>query len=179
LIVVRGLMGTGKSTLATALADTLGAELAPTDRVRRELFGPSEQPALFNEGLYRPQTRAQVYQELLRRAEQALEERLPVVLDGTFLSAADRSRAVELARERGAIPLVVRCRCPQETAMRRIADRAAGGATLSEARPELFQLQRQQEQADPPSLISMDLDTTESLPSQLRSVLVWLKQTVR
>ena len=41
LIVVGGLMGTGKSTLAAALAEALGTELLSTDPIRRNYLAPA------------------------------------------------------------------------------------------------------------------------------------------
>ncbi len=41
LIVLGGLMGSGKTTLANALAEALGCEVLRTDLIRREMFGPA------------------------------------------------------------------------------------------------------------------------------------------
>ena len=52
LIVVRGLMGTGKSTLAKELAESLGAELLRTDVVRRILFPSHDPSTAYGQGRY-------------------------------------------------------------------------------------------------------------------------------
>lgn len=72
LVVVGGLPGTGKSTLAAGLGDACGATVLRSDEIRKELTGlaPHEPaPAAFGEGLYRPELTAATYTEMLRRAE--------------------------------------------------------------------------------------------------------------
>ena len=170
VLIVRGLMGTGKSTLATTLAETFGTELLSTDHIRRELFGTPAEPQAYGAGRYRPESRQKVYQEMFRRTAQMLDEGLSVVLDGTFLSADLRTEIAALARRRGARPLVVECRCPAETARQRIAQRADEMKTLSDARPELFDLQRRKEEPNPPGLSVVEVDTTEAVGLQLDTV---------
>lgn len=169
VLVVGGLMGTGKSTLASALADALGLDVLGTDALRREMFGRSQQPAAFGEGIYRPAARRQVYFEMLDRAEGLLDERLSVVLDGTFLDSEPRTRLVELCRRRGATALFVRCWCPPEVARKRIA--ARGTRTASEARPELLDQQLATADDRAIGLPTVEVDTTEDLPLQVQAVL--------
>lgn len=176
LIVVRGLTGTGKSTLAAALAESLGIDLLQTDAIRQEIFGPADGSAKYNEDRYRPENRERVYREMLRLAGENLSHRLGVLLDGTFLSASLRSEVVSLAQQYGATALIVNCRCPDEVAVQRIADRIAGGQTLSEARPELFRYQQQEEEPFSPSLPILDIDTTGSLPVMTESVFARLRR---
>ncbi|HEV3003466.1 MAG TPA: AAA family ATPase [Pirellulales bacterium] len=175
-IVVTGLMGSGKSTLAKALAELLGAELVQTDQVRRELLGPSSTPSGFNQGPYRPEVRDRVYDEVLRRTEEVLGKGLSVVLDGTFLAARHRQRAIAEARRRCAVPLVVRCSCAADVALERIARRAAAGTSQSEARPELYRLQQTEYEADPPGEATLEIETTTTLRVQEAVVLDRLKQ---
>jgi aminoglycoside phosphotransferase family enzyme/predicted kinase len=179
LIVIRGLMGVGKTTLAEALAERLGGELLQTDKLRKELFGPSAAPAEFNQDRYRPENRLRVYDELFLRAEQDLKEGLSVVLDGTFLTADLRRRAAGLARAAGALPCLVHGDCPVDVAVERIAERAADGETNSDATAELYELQRAQQEPDPPELRSVDIDTTLTVGLQLADVTERLRQLLK
>ncbi len=124
LLVVRGLSGTGKTTLATRLAETLGIERFETDAIRRELFGKSDSPAGYGEANYEPERRARVYDELLRRAGALIETGRSVIVDGTFLTTASRATAPALAGGGRAIPLVVQCHSTEEVARERIEARA-------------------------------------------------------
>jgi len=171
LLVVHGLMGSGKSTLAAALADQFGGELFSTDTIRRQMFGPSGAPAGYNAGPYRPKNRLAVYWQMFDRAEESLKQRIPAVLDGTFISRALREQAVELALRHSARAAIVHCCCPPEIAKRRIVERAAAGPNLSEARPNLYERQRADEEPNPPELAAIDVDTTASPTAQLALVL--------
>jgi len=75
LVVVCGLSGSGKSTIAAALARELGLELLSSDRIRKELAGvPLQQHSLdkYGSGLYAPAASEATYRELLARADSAL-----------------------------------------------------------------------------------------------------------
>src|SRR5262249_8947503 len=52
LIVVMGLAGTGKTSLARAVAGELGLRVVSTDAVRQELFGGEKGAAAYGEGAY-------------------------------------------------------------------------------------------------------------------------------
>ncbi len=171
LIVVSGLMGTGKTTLAEGIAHSLGCELIQTDHLRREMFGPSRAPAGYGQGNYCPENRQLVYDEMFRRAREALTEGLSVILDGAFLAASQRRRAVDLVHAEGAVACVVRCHCPPEVALERLADRARRSDAFSEARPELFAAQNQQQEPDPAGSDVLEVDTTQSLALQSAAVI--------
>ncbi|MGI9430046.1 MAG: AAA family ATPase, partial [Bythopirellula sp.] len=153
LIVLGGLMGTGKSTLACGLADVIASKTISTDHIRHSLFGVSEAPAAFSRGHYRPELRLQVYGEMFNRAQEYLDGGRSVVLDGTFLTNDLRLRAMELGRKHGATPVFVECECPKEKARSRIYGRSASGRALSEARPGLLN-QQAAEREDPPASIN-------------------------
>jgi hypothetical protein len=75
LVLVGGLPGTGKSTVAERLASELGAVVLSSDRVSKELAGlrPEESAGDdYRAGLYIPETTERVYGELLGRAEALL-----------------------------------------------------------------------------------------------------------
>ena len=164
-------MGTGKSTLATALSETLSLEMLSTDAIRRELFSSAPQSADYNEGNYAPELRRRVYEELLNRAGQQVNQGASVVMDGAFLTNELREAAVALAQRAGAVLLLVRCQCSAAVARKRIAARLAAGRSLSEARPDLLS---QQEHDDEPllsKLPQLKVDSTTSLGEQIDAVI--------
>ena len=162
--------------LASTLAESLAVELLQTDAMRQQLLGSSEMPLEYGQGHYRPEARARVYQEMLRRARVLLDARRSVVLDGTFLSADLRGEAAELAKRYGAETLVVRCDCPDDVARERIADRIEKGTSLSEARPDFYERQKEANECDPPDLPVLNVDTTASQPAILETVFVALRE---
>jgi aminoglycoside phosphotransferase family enzyme/predicted kinase len=171
LIVVSGLMGSGKSTLAAHLGNKLGATIFSTDAIRRELFGPSQQPAEYGAGNYRPEDRLRVYDEMSRRAAKHLHDGLSVILDGAFLTTPLRSAARDIAAAANCPRAIVHCHCPAETALGRIAARRKAGKSVSEARPELFEHQRREEEPSASEFDSLEVDTTQSIDRQIELVL--------
>jgi hypothetical protein len=164
LFVMVGAAGTGKSTVAAALADALGLEHLRTDAIRHELAGGREAGAEVGEGTYSLTMTDRTYAELFIRADALLRESVSVVLDGTFRDARHRFRAVELARASAAEIHFIYCRCPRELAHTRIVDRLARRDDISDARPEIHDRQQQEFDlaTDWPELPVIELET--SLP---------------
>ena len=177
LIVVRGLPGSGKSTLAGAIVEALNVELLQTDAVRREMFGQPSTNADYDQQQYNPEARTQVYEEMFRRARVLLDANRSVVLDGTFLSNEQRRTAIGLAQQYEAEPLVVHCTCPKVVALGRIGARMKAGTSLSDARPDFFDLQQQADEPDTMESLGLTVDTTESLPEIQQKVLTRLRDS--
>ena len=101
LLCIGGLSGTGKTTLAAALAPQLGG--APgaihvrSDGERKVLAGVTETQRLPPES-YTREASFEVYAACLGRAERALEAGHSVVLDAVFAQQGERQAAEELAR---------------------------------------------------------------------------------
>ena len=172
-------MGTGKSTLAAELSRTLAIDLLRTDVVRQELQGPSKHPANYAEGLYSTAGRTAVYNELFERAAILLRDGLSVILDGTFLAASLIERSAELAQNYGATFLYVRCTCTREVSLQRISDRDQKGLDPSEARTELYDLQKEEQEAPPASISVREVDTQQPLPHQAAMVQSTLAELLR
>jgi len=106
LILVAGLPGAGKSTLAKGLAEHAGFKWIRSDVVRKELAGlPSNEPARsdFEEGIYGSAWTDRTYAECLHRAERRLLDGERVIVDASFVEERRRRPFLELA-ERLAIP---------------------------------------------------------------------------
>ncbi len=175
LLVVFGLPGTGKSTLAAAMADSLGIAHLQTDALRREVYGAGDDRPEYNEQTYSLENRLVIYERMFDRCRELLSDGNSVVLDGRFPQASLRLRADEIAREHDAKALFVRCTCPDDVARQRISGRLVAGGSLSETRPEFFDLQRREDEADPDSLPIRKVDSTGSVPGQVMEVLAYLR----
>ena len=141
LVAVGGAVGSGKTTVANALADALGGVSISSDRVRKHTLGleaSQRAPA----SAYEASERRRIYGAILDRAEATLESGRTVILDATFGCAALRDRVLSLARRCDVPSFFVEVRCQPDVARRRLAQRAAAGRSASDAGPELHDASR-------------------------------------
>jgi uncharacterized protein len=126
LLLVGGLPGTGKSTLAAELAARSGFELIRSDLVRKELADKlvtSDASATFEQGIYTPEWTERTYAECLRRAEKHLFEGRRVVVDASFRQDAPRRQFLEAADHWGVPTMLWVCQAETEVVRQRIAAR--------------------------------------------------------
>lgn len=149
LVVVCGLPGVGKTTVADGIADRVHGELIRTDVVRKEIFDDPE---------YTDEETGMVYKEMLERAERTLQRGENVVLDGTFHQMTFRRRARKLAEELDEEFRVVKVECSTDVVKRRIRDRTEDA---SDADFEIHLLY--QDTFDPLSLDYVQVDNSRGL----------------
>lgn len=134
LVLVGGLPGTGKTTLANALADTLGWSLFSSDEVRRDQ-GRRAGAVPYGTGSYGEESLAGTYTEMLARAGIALALGESVILDASWRRGTWRRWARQLASERWADVVELQCRAPLDVAVARLAGRRSVEGGLSDATP--------------------------------------------
>jgi aminoglycoside phosphotransferase family enzyme/predicted kinase len=127
LLLIGGLPGTGKSTLARKLTERLNAHIIRSDSVRKQLAGLQEEdqssPSAFGEGIYDARWTDQTYSECLKRAEQRLVEGGRVIIDASFSTEQRRHDAIDLA-DRYCVPTTFfLCTAEPETVRTRLAQR--------------------------------------------------------
>jgi hypothetical protein len=141
LVVVVGLSGTGKSTVATTLQARTGFLHLNSDATRKRLAGLAL-TARPGAELYTPARNAATYAALYAAAAEALSAGRGVILDATFQRRADRNAARAIARRAGVPILFVECTCPEDEVRRRLAERARRGHDASDADWAIYQQQR-------------------------------------
>jgi len=143
LVLVGGVVGSGKSTAAARLAEALdrtqGVALLSSDRVRKHMAGIDALERTVSgpdAGLYAPEAVARTYAGLLARAEPVLRSGRAAVLDATWSSREERARARALADSISAPVVFVEVRCDPSLLEGRLARRQQAGADPSDAGPE-------------------------------------------
>ncbi len=145
LIVICGLMGTGKSTLAAALAKRTGFHLIRSDEVRKALAGVEKgghRYETFGEGIYSEKFFDVTYDALFEKTLKLLKKGGGVILDASFKRVCYRLCAREVAERFGADFLLIECRCPDEVVKGRLKERASEGTDASDGRWEVFARQK-------------------------------------
>ncbi|MEZ5170349.1 MAG: AAA family ATPase [Acidimicrobiia bacterium] len=128
MVLVGGLPGTGKTTLASGLADDTGFVLLRSDTIRRELARES--------GIsYDDSSKDSVYDEMLRRAGTLLANGESVVLDASWTARRHRQEAEVVAEHTMTDVIALRTDLPREVAFERIEQRQAQGTDESQATP--------------------------------------------
>jgi predicted kinase len=145
LILVAGLMGTGKSVMARALAPLVGAQIIQTDAVRKEMLRiPASEHHYeeFGQGIYSPDTSRRTYEKALEIALGKLKTAGAVIIDASYKDRVERLRALEAGRRAGADVFVLECTCPEDIIEKRLQSRQSGGGDVSDGRWEIFQAQK-------------------------------------
>ncbi len=144
MVVIFGLMATGKTTLARALGQALGWPVVESDQVRKTLAGlaPTTRATVaFGQGIYAADFSTRTYGEMRRQAAAHLAAGVSVILDGSYKRAGERELVRQMAREHGAAALFVYCECPAAEARRRLGLRLTDPQAISDGRLELFEAQ--------------------------------------
>ncbi|MDZ7746119.1 MAG: AAA family ATPase [Halobacteriales archaeon] len=141
LVAISGVPGTGKTTVAEAIADRIDATVLRTDVVRKELYDDPE---------YTETETETVYDEVLERARKRLATE-NVVVDATFRTREVRDAARVVAEETDSVFRLVGVDCDDAVVRERIRERTDDE---SDADIEVYELFREQyEPLDAPDLV--------------------------
>lgn len=175
VVMVGGGPGTGKSTVASGVAQAIGGAWLRADEVRKDLAGVAHDEHAFAEpdgGIYSPDMSERTRGELRRQAGELLRRGISVVLDSTWQADADRVAVRDLADAAGAELTELRCDLPPAIAKERIARRLASLYEPSDATPDLVDAIG--ERFDPwPEAATIDTSTSieTSIAAALQAIL--------
>jgi aminoglycoside phosphotransferase family enzyme/predicted kinase len=175
LFITVGLVGTGKSTLAQAMAKRLGLVVIASDVTRKQLAGiPVTEHRFegFDSGIYSAELSRKTYDKMFSGAGDILGEGGSVVLDASFIRAEERLKARRLAEETGADFFIIECKLDEANIKKRLERRLKGKA-ISDGRWEIYRPQKEVfdpvREATPPKRVI--IDTSKPLAENIRQVL--------
>jgi aminoglycoside phosphotransferase family enzyme/predicted kinase len=129
LIAIGGLSGSGKTSVAEALAALVGAppgaRIVESDRIRKAMHGVPAETKLPDRA-YRPEVSDRVYGEMAWRAGLILSEGGSVVADAVFDRPADRNRMEKAASDRAAAFAGFWLEADPLVLWRRVSERSGG-----------------------------------------------------
>jgi aminoglycoside phosphotransferase family enzyme/predicted kinase len=165
LILMSGLSGSGKTTVARHLAQQLGAIHLRSDAVRKHLAGiPLTQRG--GEELYTQQMSQKTYSRLLELGTKLAKAGFSVILDAKYDQQATRLAAIQEAKNYNLPVKIYHCIAPEEVLRARLLSRTGD---VSDATSDL--LAKQQAVAefftDAEQSLVTTLDTTQDWKSQL------------
>jgi uncharacterized protein len=175
LVLMHGLAGSGKTTVAQALLERVGAIRVRSDVERKRLFG-LEAAARTHAGLYRGIYALEATQKTYDRLRQVVRDGVgsghTVIVDAASLRRADRADFRALAGELGAAFLIVSCRASPAELRRRIALREAAMQDASEASIAVLERQAASEEPLAPEELehAVAIDTEADLRGSIENI---------
>jgi len=145
IIIMCGLMATGKSFIAAKLAKRLGVAVLRSDEIRKDLHGVERSQHRFDiyrEGIYTANATERTYEALFNAAERSLAQGRSVILDASFMSYEHRHRAHELALGAKVRFRLIECTAPEEVVKERLKARLMQTDEPSDGRWEIFDSQK-------------------------------------
>ncbi|MDH3220380.1 MAG: AAA family ATPase [Gammaproteobacteria bacterium] len=126
LIVMHGLSGSGKSTVAARLVEALGAIQIRSDVERKRLFyyaATDDSGSGLNQGIYSAEATQATYRRLADLAAKIIEAEFTVIVDATLLHESQRRRFLEIESSHSFGRVIVDCEAPEAELRKRIVER--------------------------------------------------------
>ena len=169
IVIMAGLPGTGKTTVARALAQRLPGAVLDKDAIRAALFQPAHVEYSLAQDDFCQEIMLQTAAYLL-----AKDAELHVLLDGrTFSRRYQRERVIEFCMQVGSTSATLECVCAEQTALVRLTEAMAQNTHPAANRtPDLYRkIQEAWEPIDRPKLV---INTDANLDSCIDRALCYL-----
>ena len=175
LLVICGMVATGKSTVAGLLAARTGFPVFDSDRVRKQLAGiaPAERlGGVYQGGFYAPEFTRRTYEILLEEAGRRLQRGHGAILAATFADKEFRRLALEMADRSQVQLLFIECRADEEAIKQRLRARQDNPNEASDATWPVYQRMRDDFSlfSDLPERCHFVIDTERRLLSDLAAL---------
>jgi uncharacterized protein len=124
LVLIGGLPGAGKSTLARGLGTIARFRVLRSDVVRKDLAGIGQQQSAtigYRQGIYDSGWTQRTYDELLRQAVAMAAQGERVIVDASFRAESYRRQFLDAARQWGVPALFLHCAASEAAVRQRLA----------------------------------------------------------
>jgi hypothetical protein len=175
LFITCGLMGSGKSTIASRLALELGIDRLSSDQARKEISSVPQYSHRFSDygtGIYCDKFTRATYRKLLDEAETSIAAVRSVIVDATFSRKINRNRFRIAAEKHSALFRIIMMTSSEKVIKKRLDARLTNHREVSDGRWELFQ--RQKDEFEPAGLdeqLQIYLDTSLPLHDTIDMIL--------
>lgn len=174
LIITTGLVGTGKSTLANALAKRLGMVVLSSDITRKTLAGilaTEHRLEEFNKGIYSTDFSRATYDKMFAEAKEILADGDSAIIDASFINIEERLEAKQLAEKADADFFIIEFTLDEESAKKRLEQRFKQ-ASVSDGRWEIYEPQKKKFKpvTEVPPSNHLVINTSQPLEENVRLV---------
>jgi predicted kinase len=171
LIMILGLPGTGKTSLAKELSRSLSNSpiYLSTDIVRRNLFDFSHHHYVpFGDKLYTEEKRNLVYNALYLIVDILLSQKHSVIVDATFYSQVKRQPLIKICQRLNQKLKVIKTTCSEDIIKQRIQKRKKQDNNASDADFNIYL--EIKERFEPVKTPHFEVNTGKELPLVLQEV---------
>jgi predicted kinase len=126
LVIMHGLSGSGKSTIAAQLVEKLGAIQIRSDVIRKQLFdfkADEQTGSALAEGIYNDEATELTYRRMREIAATIIDADFTVIVDATFLQESQRKALLKLEIEPMCSKIIIHCEVPTAELRKRIVER--------------------------------------------------------
>ncbi len=117
IVIVCGLPGVGKTTIAKNLAPLIDASILSTDKIRKELI---------SNPTYQKEERALIYDVMILLAKYLQQAGRNCILDATFNKEYSRNQVKNMLKVSEDQFFIVECTCPEKIIFSRLKNREKG-----------------------------------------------------
>jgi hypothetical protein len=167
LASTHGLSGSGKTTVAQSLLESVSVFRVRSDVERKRLYGlrpEARSGAGTGDGIYSQEANERTYRRLAELARGIVQSGFSAVVDAAFLKRRERAAFRELAQESGAPFVILDVSAPEDLLRERVMQRMQHGRDASEA--DIAVLENQLRNSEPldasEQAVTIEVDTEQA-----------------
>lgn len=141
IIVIFGVIGTGKSSLAKSFADELSLGVMSSDYIRKKMLKTDPKQKRYEDygkGIYSQDTNERVYSLMIELAGKNINRNRSIILDASFSKKKFRMQVLDLADELDVPVYFIQTTASREIIEKRLIERERNKESLSDGRVQIL-----------------------------------------